>query len=319
MARYVLKRLIGLVPTLLILLFFVIFMVRLLPGNVADIMMHEQAQAQSKGATARDLEHRLGLDKSVPEAFVAYSFGVLRGDLGSSLWTQTPVTTEIAKRLPVTLLLGLLTFITSTFVGIGVGVLAAVKQGSIIDAVARSLVVLGISIPHFALATLIVVMPLLLWGWSPLTVFQPPSIGLVPYLQQFLIPAIVLGAASGSTLMRLTRTQMLEVMRQDYVRTARAKGLSESTVVWVHALRNSLLPVLPLLGLQISSIIGGAVVVERVFGFPGMGSLLINSISIRDYPIVQGITLLVGVMVMLTFVVVDLAYGWLDPRTRMAG
>jgi peptide/nickel transport system permease protein len=314
MMAYLVARVLAIIPTMLVLLFFVVLLVRLLPGNAVDIILQEQVKARD--TSRRELERRLGLDKPVPLQYLDYTLGALRGDLGRSVWSREPVMDIIRSRIGVTLELGLLTLAFGSVLGILVGVVSAVMQNSPLDFLLRGLSILGLSVPNFALATLVIVLPTLWWGWSPSIIYTPPSAGLWDHISQFFTPAILLGVGLSAGLMRITRTQMLEVLRQDYIRTARAKGLGGRSVVLRHALQNALIPVVTVLGLQVAFILSGSVLIEQVFALPGMGRTLIGAISTRDYPLVQGITVVSGLFVILVNLVVDLSYGVLDPRVR---
>jgi peptide/nickel transport system permease protein len=314
MLRYLFARLIAIIPTMLVLLLFVVILVRLLPGNAVDIMLQEQVRA---GDTSREeLERRLGLDQPVPVQFVEYTLGALRGDLGESVWSRQPVSEIILERVGVSLELGILALWFGTTTGIFIGIVSAVLRNSWPDYALRSLSILGLSIPNFALATLVIVLPTIWWGWSPPIIYTPLRDGVWPHVSQFIVPAILLGFGLSAGLMRITRTQMLEVMRMDYIRTARAKGLAGRSVIVRHALQNALIPVVTVLGLQVAFLLSGAVLLENIFSLPGMGRTLIGAISTRDYPVVQGITVVSGLFVILVNLLVDLSYGVLDPRIR---
>lgn len=314
MTNYIVARMIAIIPTLLLLLFFVVVLVRLLPGNAADILL---AENRSAGAVTReDLEKRMGLDKPLPQEYVEYTGSALRGDLGRSLWTQKPVAAQITDKLGVTLELASLALLAGTVVGVTLGVVSAVSKGSLLDYALRSLSVIGLSVPIFAVATMLVVLPVYWWRWSPPLTYSPWSAGAWPHISQYFAPAFVLALSTSGVLMRLTRTAMLEVLSQDYIRTARAKGLRGGRVVTVHGLRNALIPILSLLGVQVSFLISGTVIVESVFGLPGLGRELLGAISSRDYPMVQGITIFTGSLVIVTNLAVDFSYGIVDPRLR---
>jgi peptide/nickel transport system permease protein len=316
MSRYILSRIIGMVPTVLVLLLAVVVLVRLLPGNAIDIILQEQVKAG--GTTRTDLEKRLGLDKPLPVEYVDYSFGVARGDLGRSVWSREPVTDVIKSRIGITLELSFWALLVAATTGISVGVISAVSQNSPLDYLLRSVSILGLSVPNFAIATMVIVLPTIWWGWSPSLIYTPPSEGLWRHISQFFIPAIVLGLGTSATLMRITRTMMLEVLRLDYIRTARAKGLGSATIIQRHALRNALIPVVSLLGIQAAFLLSGVVIAESVFALPGIGRTLIQAISTRDYPVVQGIAVVTGLMVIVINLVVDVSYGLLDPRVKIA-
>jgi peptide/nickel transport system permease protein len=314
-SRYVIARILAVIPALFLLIIFVVVLVRLLPGDAIDVMLQEQARSQS--ADRAEIERRMGLDRSIPEEVVHYSVGVLRGDLGNSLWSQRDVTELIGSRVLVTLKLGVIGLSFAVFTGIMIGLISAVRQNGLIDYLLRSFSIIGLSVPNFAVATLVIVMPVLWWGWSPSVIYTAQNEDFIAHYRQFIIPGLILGLSSSATLMRITRTAMLEVLRQDYVRTARAKGLGEATVIRRHALRNALIPVVSLLGLQVASLVSGTVIIESVFGLPGIGRLLITSLGVRDYPVVQGITLMAGISVMVTNLIVDLSYNWIDPRASV--
>lgn len=315
MGRYVSSRVIGMAPTVLVLLMFVVVLVRLLPGNAIDLMLADSVKAS--GATRTEMEKRLGLDRPLPLEFLNYAGGVVRGDLGRSVWSREPVMQVIRTRIGVTLELAAMAMIVATITGITIGVLSAIRQNSIIDYVLRSFSILGLSIPNFALATMVIVLPTIWWGWSPSLIYTPPSGGLWRHVSQFFIPSLVLGLSLSATLMRITRTMMLEVMRLDYIRTARAKGLSGRTVILRHALRNAMIPVISLLGIQAAFLLSGVVIIESVFALPGIGRTLTQAIASRDYPVVQGIAVVTGLLVILINLMVDLSYGVLDPRVKV--
>lgn len=322
MTRYLIARLAGMIPTTLLLLFAVVVLVRLLPGSAVDAL---QAQSGAQGTTidlGKDeragLERRLGIDKPLPVQYAMYTVNALRGDLGKSVWGQQPVTAQIRRTLPVTLILAFIALIWSTVVGIGIGLASAVTRGSLMDYVLRSLSIIGLSIPNFALATVMIVMPTLWWKWSPPVSYTSfSSTSEWGYVSQFLTPAFVLGLSLSAIIMRLSRTQLLEVLRQDYIRTARAKGLPERKALLRHALPNALIPVVSTLGLQIATLISGTVLIEQIFGLPGMGRMLLSAIAARDYPVIQGIAVVAGMFVIVINLIVDLSYGLLNPRVRL--
>jgi peptide/nickel transport system permease protein len=248
--------------------------------------------------------------------YLRWAGAALRGDLGRSLWQNTPVTTQLLERLPVTFELGLLALIVALCVAIPIGVYSATRQDTAGDYVTRSFSILMLAIPGFWLGTLVMVFPSIWWGWSPEIKYVPFGQDPMRNLTQMIVPGIILGTSLSAVTMRLTRTMMLEVLRQDYIRTALAKGLSERLVVARHALRNALIPVVTLIGLQAPLLIGGAVIMEQIFVIPGMGLLLLEAVGQRDYPIITGVFLVLGVSVMLINLLVDLSYGLLDPRIR---
>jgi peptide/nickel transport system permease protein len=241
---------------------------------------------------------------------------VVQGNLGESLWTKRSVLEEMARRLPVSLELGALAILVALCLALPVGVLSAVRQDTLQDYTARSLAILGLSVPGFWKATLVIVLPSMWFGWAPPLQFTPFVQDPWQHLSQFILPAIILGIASGASIMRLTRALMLEVLRQDYIRTAWSKGLHERRVVLKHALKNAVIPVVTIVGIQITQIAGGTVIMETIFGLPGMGRFLVDAIYQRDYPVVQGVNLLIASTIVCVNLLVDITYAYLDPRIR---
>ena len=314
MRDYVVRRLLALSPTLFFASLIVFLAIRMVPGNVIDLML-----AQNDAASSLDrgkIESALGLDRPILEQYFHWIGSALRGDLGHSLWQNTPVLKQILDRLPITFELGFLALIVSISVAIPIGVYSALRQDTAGDYLARSFSLLMLATPSFWLGTLVMVFPSVWWRWSPELEFTPFFEDPVRNLSHMLPPAILLGLSLSAVTMRMTRTMMLEVLRQDYIRTARAKGLPEGVVVLRHALRNSLIPVVTLIGLQAPLLVGGAVIMEQIFGVPGIGQLLLEAVSQRDYPVVSGLFLVIGVCVLLINLAVDLSYGFLDPRVR---
>ena len=314
MLPYISRRLLALIPTLFFASLIVFVTVRLIPGNVIDLMLSQNDIAVGKDRA--QLEAALGLDRPMYAQYARWAGAALRGDLGRSLWQNTPVTAQLLERLPVTFELGLLALIVALSVALPIGVYSAIRQDTAGDYLTRSFSILMLAIPSFWLGTLVMVFPSIWWGWSPELSYVPFRLEPLKNLSQMIVPAIILGTSLSAVTMRLTRTMMLEVLRQDYIRTAWAKGLSEGPIVARHALRNALIPVVTLIGLQAPLLIGGAVIMEQIFVIPGMGMLLLEAVSQRDYPVITGVFLLVGVCVMLINLLVDLSYGTLDPRVR---
>ncbi len=316
MRAYVLRRLLALVPTLFIASLIVFTTVRLIPGDVIDMMLSQNDVGADK--LSRDqLVAALGLDRPLWTQYVSWMSDILlRADFGRSLWQNSPVLDQLLDRMPVTFELGLMALIVALLLAIPIGVYSAIRQDTAGDYVARSFSILMLAIPSFWLGTMVMVFPSIWWGWSPEVSFVPFTEDPLQNLKQMMLPAVVLGVALSAITMRLTRTMMLEVLRQDYIRTAWAKGLNEPLVVLRHALRNALVPVVTLVGLQAPLLIGGAVIVEQIFVIPGMGQLLLDAVNQRDYPIITGVFLVVGVAVMVINLLVDLSYGLLDPKVR---
>lgn len=314
MQAYITRRLLALLPTLILVSLIVFFCQRLIPGDVIDLML-----SQNDLATDLDraiIEAALGLDQPIYIQYFSWIGDVIQGDLGRSLWQNTPVTQQLAETMPITFELGFLALIVALTVAIPIGIYSAVRQDTAGDYVARSFSLLMLAIPGFWLGTLVMVFPSVWWRWSPELEYVPFFENPLQNLSLMIVPAILLGLSMSAVTMRMTRTMMLEVMRQDYVRTARAKGLSEVAVILGHALRNGLIPVVTLIGLQVPLLIGGAVIMERIFVVPGMGLLLLEAIAQRDYPVVSGVFVVVGFGVLLINLAVDLSYGWLDPKVR---
>ncbi len=314
MKTYILRRLLAMAPTLFFASLIVFVSMRIIPGDVIDLML-----AQNDVSTSLDreaLEAAMGLDQPMATQYLRWAGDALRGDLGQSLWRSTPVAEQIMDRLPVTFELGLLALVVALSVAVPIGILSATRQDSALDYTARSFSLLMLAIPGFWLGTLVMVFPSVWWRWAPAIEYTPFLADPIANLSHLIVPAILLGLSMSAITMRMTRTMMLEVMRQDYVRTARAKGLSERAVVVQHALKNGLIPVVTLIGLQAPLLIGGAVVMEQIFVIPGMGQLLLDGVYERDYPVISGVFLVVGVAILLINLLVDLSYGWLDPKVR---
>jgi peptide/nickel transport system permease protein len=314
MQQYILRRVLMLLPTLLLISVFVFGMVRFVPGDVLTILLGEQKLA----ATDRDqLAAKLGLDRPIPVQYVEWLGGVVKGDLGESLFTGRAVREDILTKFAVSSRLALLAMVISLCIALPIGVLSAVKQDSPFDYLGRSFAVLGLSMPAFWVATMIVVYGSIWFKYSPPLRYSEFGADPLGSTRQLLLPALVLGLAFSASLMRMTRTMLLEVLRQDYIRTARAKGLRGRVVVVRHALRNALVPVVTIMGLQVAGLLGGTVIIESVFNIPGSGRLLVQSVGLRDYPVIQGIALFQCLLVVAMNLLVDLSYGLLDPRIRL--
>ncbi len=317
MKSYVLRRLLALVPTLILASIIVFVTVRLIPGDIIELML-SQNDLSADSKSREQVVAALGLDKPMWQQYLTWISGiVLHGDLGKSLWQGTPVTEQLLARMPVTFELGAIALLVGLIIALPIGIYSAIRQDTAGDYVARSFSILLLAVPSFWLGTMVVVFPSIWWGWSPSVDYIPFSKDPVENVKNLLLPGVVLGAALSAITMRMTRTMMLEVLRQDYIRTAWAKGLTEKLVIVRHALRNALIPVVTLVGLQAPLLIGGAVIIEQIFIIPGMGLLLLEAVQKRDYPIVTGVFLAVGVAVMLINLLVDLTYGLLDPKVRM--
>ncbi len=316
MTRYIVRRLLGMVPTLLVLLFLVVAMIRLIPGNIVDLMLEGHYGAANANRLA--VEHGLGLDRSLLAQYADYTAHVARGDLGHSLWDHHSVTAMVLDHLTPTLEMIVLAVLISLLLSVPIGVISALRQDSPLDYLLRSLVILGLSVPDFALATMVIIFPALWFHWSPPLDFKPFAKSPLDNLGQMIIPALILGVGLSASLTRLMRATMLEVLRQDFIRTAWAKGLGERRVVLQHALKNALIPVVTLFGIQLAFLLSGAVIMESIFAIPGIGRLLLDAVTQRDYPVIQGVAVMVAIGVLLINLAIDISYGFLDPRIRLA-
>jgi peptide/nickel transport system permease protein len=312
MSRYIIRRLLLLIPTLFLVTLLVFSIIRLLPGNIVVLMMSEQGYASDRAK----LEQMLGLDQPFYWQYLTYLGRVFRGDFGVSFWTKEPVLDELLQRLPVSLELALLAMCCGLLIALPIGILSAIRQDSWVDYLFRTVAIGGLSIPGFWMATIIIVSASIAWKWVPPMRFTPFLRDPLANLSQFIIPAVILGFALSASVMRMTRSMVLEVLREDYVRTAWAKGLHESAVISRHVLKNAMIPVVTIMGLQLSALLGGAVIMESIFVLPGMGRFLIDAMTWRDYPVVQGINLFFATGVIVLNLLIDLLYAFLDPRIR---
>ena len=317
MQTYIIKRVLALIPTLFLATVIVFFVIRLIPGDIIDQMI-AQNESSDQELTRAKLQKALGLDVPI---YVQYGRWikkiVLEGDLGVSLWDNAPVTEELADRLPVSIELGLISIGFGLLIAIPVGVISAIRQETAIDYIGRTLSILGLSVPNFWLGTMVVVLPSIWWGWSPPIEVVPITEDPIENLKLFLLPGCITGLLFSAVLMRMTRAMMVDVLRQDYIRTAWAKGIRERIVIVRHALKNALIPVVTIVGLQIPILVAGLVVMEQIFALPGMGTLILDSIFSRDYPIITGVMLVIGVFILIVNLLVDLSYGLLDPKIRV--
>jgi peptide/nickel transport system permease protein len=310
--RYFFKRLLVAIPSLVIASVIVFSLVRLVPGDVVVLMMEENQYADDLEA----MRAKLGLNRPIYVQYFEWVRRALVGDLGESLYTRRPVAQELLTHVPVSLELGTTAIIFAVLMGVPIGIVSAVRQDTARDYVSRGGAILGLSIPGFWLGTLAVVLPAIYFKWSPSIQFTKLTDDPWGHVAQFILPGLLLGIGSAASIMRLTRTQLLEVLRQDYVRTAWSKGMGERMVVLKHGLKNSLIPVVTVLGIQIAQVLSGTVIFESIFGLPGMGRSLFNAITERDYPVIQGINLVVVTTVVAVNLMVDFVYAYLDPRIR---
>ncbi len=321
MRAYIIRRLLLIIPTLLIAGGIIFFAIRLIPGNVIDLMLAQRGGTSviSEAEERAIIEKRLGLDVPIHVQFGRWLNGIiLHGDLGTCLWKGTPVTREILPRIPITLELGLFGLLIALVISFPIGVYSAIRQDSAGDYAGRSFAIACIALPDFWLGTLVVVFPSIWFNWSPSVLYIPFTEDPVGILQHFIILGAILGMSLSGVTMRMIRTMMLEVLRQDYIRTAWSKGLKENVVILRHALKNALIPVVTIFGLQMPVLISGTVILEQIFALPGMGRLLIESALLRDYTVVSGVILFIAVAVLFINLIIDLIYGFLDPRIHYA-
>ena len=335
MRAYMIRRFLLIIPTLFILTILVFLSVRFLPGDAVDVMVMRLVSRSMGGDIVKiDVEaarRMLGLDVPV---YVQYGRwigvlptldwvtgeshfnGLLQGTLGESLWGQWAVEERIIERMAVTIELGLLAIVITWVIAFPVGIYSAIRQDTAADYVGRTGAIIGMSIPNFWLALMVVIFPAIWWGYSPPVKLIPFTEDPLGNLRMFIVPSLILGTAGAAGLMRLTRTMMLEVLRQDYIRTARSKGLKERLVIIRHAFRNTLIPIVTAAGMILPEMVGGAVVMENIFALPGLGRLMVNALHGRDYPVVSGINLFFATIVMINILIIDISYAWLDPRIR---
>ena len=304
MLKYFIKRLLGLVPTLAIVAVLVFLFVHMLPGDPARLAAGQDADQQ----TVELVRKELGLDRPLPEQFVRYFGQMLQGEFGTSMRTRRPVSTEIAERFMPTLLLTIASMAWAVLLGMSIGVISAVYRNRWPDRLGMTLAVSGISFPSFALGMLLMQLFSVQLGWLP-------TVGADSW-RHYILPSLTLGAAVAAVMARFTRASFVEVIQEDFVRTARAKGLPERVVVIKHCLRNALIPVVTMMGLQFGFLLGGSIVVEAVFNWPGLGRLLVDSVTQRDYPVIQTLVLLFSLEFILINLVVDLLYGFINPTIR---
>jgi peptide/nickel transport system permease protein len=312
MGLFVLRRLVAVVPVLLLVSGGVFALIHLTPGDPIDAMMAESVDATVKATLRREL----GLDRPIAVQYLAWMARVLQGDLGRSIRNREPVVENVGRRIRPSLQLAFFAMLVALAVAFPVGLVSAARRNTPVDAAGTAFALFGICMPNFLIALLLIFAFSVTLRWLPVSgytdPFEEPWLG----LRSLTLPAITLGLALAAVIARTLRSSLLEALAEDYVRTARAKGLSEAGVLVRHALKNSLIPVVTVLGLQLGTLIGGAVITEYVFALPGVGRLVVDAVFARDYPLVQGVVLLIAVGFILSSLLVDLVYGWLDPRIR---
>jgi peptide/nickel transport system permease protein len=311
--KYTIQRLTQAVPTFLLAMAVVFFALRLVPGDQLTQLIGEQVVGT---ADREALKRELGLDKALPVQYWDFISGLVRGDLGEGTFDNEPVRSKVWKRLPVTLELTLLAAVMAIAIGVPVGIVSAVKRSSPIDYLLRLVGILALSVPTFWLGTMVLVTLALYFNWVPTVRHTPFTEDPWANLQQFLLPSLILGSVLAGSIMRMTRSMMLEVLREDYIRVARAKGLRNTAVIMRHAVRNALIPVITIIGLQVAALLSGTVIIESIFGLPGLGTLLTSSLDRRDFAVIQGINVVVVTCVIIVNLVVDISYVYIDPRLR---
>ena len=330
MRAYIIRRLLLIIPTLFILTIIVFLAVRFIPGDIIDAMALEM-ESWGVDIDRAAIERMLGLDVPVhvqygrwmgvlptPDWITGESHfrGLLQGTLGESLWGGWPAERSLISRLPVTIELGVLSIVIGLVIALPVGIYSAVRQDTAADYLGRTIAIIGLATPNFWLALMVLLYPVLWWGWAPPLEWVPFTEDPLGNLEMFLIPSLILGTAMAAATMRMSRTMMLEVLRQDYIRTAWSKGLKERVVVIRHAIKNALIPVVTLVGLQLPLLVGGSVIMEEIFNLPGIGRMFLDALDRRDYPVVQGVNLFLSAFVMLNILLIDMIYPYLDPRVR---
>ena len=313
MRQYVIRRLLLFFPTLILVSVIIFGLIRVVPGDAALAMLGESDFSDEDLQLAREY---LGLDSPLHLQYINWIKGIITADLGLSFQDQTPIGPEIVRRIPLTMELAVLTMFFSLVLAVPIGVISALKQDSWVDYAIRSFSVLGLTMPTFWVGTIVIMILSIFFDWIPALIFrnfwEDPTVNFT----QLIFPALVLGFFANAVTARMTRAQMLEIMRFDYIRTARAKGLHEQQVIIRHALRNALLPVTTIAGPQFGALLSGTVITETIFGLPGLGRLFVSSVFERDYPVLQTITLLFAGLFLALNLLIDLLYGWLDPRIR---
>jgi peptide/nickel transport system permease protein len=316
MPTYIVRRILLMIPTLLGAVTLIFLLMRLLPGDVALYILGSGESSDVNKQALQQIRQELGLDQPLIVQYGRWLWGAVRLDFGNSYWTRQPVMEELKRRYPITVNLALMSLLLGTLIAIPVGVLSAVRQDTLADYAARVFVIAGLSLPNFWLAILIILGLVYYFQWLPPLNYAPFWVDPWLNFKQLVFSALVTGYRLSAIGARMTRSSILEVLRDDYVRTARAKGLGELVVVLKHALRNALLPVITIIGLELLTLLGGLVVIETVFTIPGIGRYLVDAITHRDYPSIQALVFMIAVLVVTVNLLVDIIYGFLDPRIR---
>lgn len=316
MRKYAIKRVLVGIPTVFGAALLIFIIMRVIPGDVATLILiggaEEEEQIREEDLQA--LRVQLGLDKPLPIQYLTWMRDLARWDLGDSLWTRQPITELIARRFPLTIQLAFMAIVISWSVAIPVGILSAFKQDTALDYIPRFISIIGLATPNFWLGILTMTYLAAIFGWIPPLTYQAPWVNLADNFTQLIFPSLVLGVSGAAIQVRIMRAQMLEVLRDDYIRTAYSKGLATRTVLRRHALKNALIPVITMGGAQLNGLLGGSLVTEVVFNLPGFGNAIVQAVRLRDYPVIQNLVLMIAVIYILVNLAIDLFYGWLDPR-----
>lgn len=316
MGKYIVKRVLLLIPTILIICAIVFGLMRMIPGDAVDIIVNRMTQS-GQIVNEEEIRERLGLDVPAAQQFFNWMGNVARGNLGDSFFQYDSVLNIIGRKLPISLELGIITLILANLISIPLGLFCAAKQDSIPDYVVRIIAVVLMAIPMFWLATLVLFYPAQWWGYAPPVIYVSFFEDPIANLQMFLVPALLGAFAQAGMQLRTVRTVVLDTMRQDYIRTAYAKGVKQRIVLFKHAFRNAMIPVITIIGGSIAALVGGNVILENIFNIPGIGQDLVTALGQRDYPMVQGCVLIMSVFVMVVNLVIDIAYKWIDPRVTL--
>jgi peptide/nickel transport system permease protein len=319
MRTYIIRRILLLIPTILIVVGLVMVIIRLIPGDAIDVLVGQMdlSGKEDRGELRAQLERELGLDAPIYIQYLRFWRDlILHGDMGHAIFLGGPVRDHIVQRLPITLELGVMALIIAMLISFPVAIYSAVRQDTIGDYLARSIAILLISVPSFWVGIMCVVFPSSWWGWAPPIINIPLWEDPWGNFKMYILPAGIMGMAINGVNMRLMRTMMLEVVREDYIRTAYSKGLVERVVVFRHAVKNALIPVVTVIGLNVPVVVGGSIIIEQIFGLPGMGRLAVEAAFTRDFPVMVGVALVFSIFALLVILITDISYALLDPRIR---
>ena len=318
MRQYAIKRVALFIPTVLLVTLIAFVIMRVIPGDPAIAILEGDGGGNYTLQDLENLRIELGTDRAIVVQYIDWIGGVFRGDFGDSLWFNSPVMTEIADRIPVTVELAVLSIIMSVVIAVPLGIVSAIRPDSPLDYFSRVFTLVGIAIPNFLVAVLMILVLLKVFNWLPSLGYVDLWDNPAKNLSQMIFPALALALYEMAFIARVTRSSMMEIIREDYMRTARSKGLTESVVLFRHGLKNAILPILTISGWQFGRLFGGTVVIETIFLIPGMGRILIEAVAHRDFPLLQAAIVIIGMAIVSINLLVDLLYGWLDPRIRYA-